>query len=102
MTSVYLFSQEMKNKWPQPDCHPHVKLGFTENSTMFVEYLQMQKEKLAYLTTANDNITHVACFVIGVTRQSYWENNKWAFFFSEQKITNEDQRFKPAYISCFQ
>ncbi len=45
---------------------------------MFVEYLQTQKDdKLAYLTTANDNITDVACFVIGVTRQFYWENNKW-------------------------
>lgn len=76
MISVYLFSQEMKNKWSQPDCHPHVKLGFTENSTMFVEYLQTQKDKkLAYLTTANDNITDVACFVIGVTRQFYRENN---------------------------
>lgn len=63
---------------------------------MFVEYLQTQKEKRAYLTTANDNITHVAGFVTGVTRQSYWENNKWAFFFSEQEITNEDQRFKSA------
>ncbi len=77
MISVYLFSQEMKNKWPQPDC-PTCRLGFTENSTMFVEYLQMQKDgKLAYLTTANDNITDVACFVIGVTRQFYWENKKW-------------------------
>jgi len=62
MTSVYLFSQEMKNKWPQPDCHPHVKLGFTENSAMPVEYLQTQKEKLAYMSTANDNITHVFCY----------------------------------------
>lgn len=44
-------------------------------------YKCRKTKNIADLTTANDNPTHVACFVIGATRQLHWENNIRAILF---------------------